>query len=223
MTKKTKIFIAIVLGIAAIIAAWSFLGGSTPDTDIQTVPTGADGTLSTTATPFAGGAVSTSQGSASANEFSGLLSNINAISIDTSIFQNASYRALRDYPVVLGTDIMGRPNPFAPVGSDSGSVTATVGVQTLAAGKIATTSAELGALVTLPDTTSGTIVFQYGTTDAFGSSTTPVDITKTGTTLATVTGLTPGTKYFVQAVVVRGSGTTVGNVMTFTTTAATLR
>jgi len=223
MSKKFKIFVAIVLGIAAIIAAVSFLGGSsTDDADLSQVQSGTGGTLSTTALPPG---VTIPGQDVSTNEFAGLLSSINTISIDTSIFQNPAYRALRDYPVLLGTDIIGRVNPFAPIGSDSGAATptTTVSVQTLAPGKVTTTTAELGALITLPDVISTNVLFQYGPTDTFGNSTTPVTTTKTGTTLASVTGLTPGTKYFVQAVVVRGSSTTIGNVMTFTTQAAVTR
>lgn len=220
MSKKTKIFVAIVLGIAALIAAITFLGGSDSaeftNTGISTSPAGV---LSTSAIPFSPGALPSTVG---VNEFSGLLSSISTISINTAIFQNPSYKALRDYPVVLGTDVVGRPNPFAPIGSDQLTTTALdVAVQTLAAGKITATSAEIGAVVTLPDTMSATVVFQYGTTDTFGSSTTPVTIAQTGTSLATISGLLPATKYFVQAVVVRGSGTTIGNVMTFTTTQQT--
>lgn len=227
MGKKTKIFIGIVLGIATIIAAVSFLGGSSaPEDTFAPIQSGTGGTLSTTAGPvIPGGGMIPSQGTASANEFSGLLSSINTISIDTSIFQNASYRALRDYPVLLGTDVVGRQNPFAPIGSDSSQseATSTVSAQTLSVGKITTSGAEFGALVTLPDISSSTVVFQYGLADTFGSSTPPITATKSGTVLVTVTGLTPATKYFIQAVVVRGSGTTLGNVVTFTTATATTR
>jgi len=227
MSKKVKIFIGIVLGIAALIAGISFLGGSDPvDVGTTPMPNSTGGTLSTTAIPGgAPGAMMPGQTGAAANEFAGLLSNINTITIDTSIFQNPAYKALRDYPVLLGTDVIGRINPFAPIGSDSGATTVTesLSVQTLAAGKVTATSAELGALVTLPDTANSSVVFQYGVSDTFGTSTTPVTITKTGTTLSTITGLTAGTKYFVQAVVVRGSSTTLGGVINFTTTAPVAR
>lgn len=223
MSKKVKIFIGIVLGITVIILAVTYLGG--PEAG-DAVPLGTGGTLSSSATVPGGatGAFTPGQAGVSANEFSGLLSSINTISIDTSIFQNPAYRALRDYPVLLGTDTIGRVNPFAPIGSDSSAIQNEVlATQTLAVGKIATTSAEFGALVTLPDTANSSLVFQYGTTDKFESTTSPVTITKTGTTLSTVTGLTPGTKYFVQAVVVRGSSTTLGGVVNFTTTATATR
>lgn len=242
MSKKVKIFALVVVGLAAVIGAFSLFGGSSVDESSTAaipratgVPSPSSG-IATSATPGAmpggmpagpvaalpGGpmAMPTSgQTSASANEFSGLLSSVNSISIDTSIFQNAAYKTLRDYPVMLGTDIIGRINPFAPVGNDQAGTggSSVVLVQTLAPGKVTTTSAELGADITVPDTVSTTAVFQYGISDTFGNTTSPVILTKSGTTLATITGLAPGTKYFVQAVVVRGSNTTIGNVMTFTT------
>lgn len=213
MSKKIKIFGIVGLIIALIVAGVSFFGGTTepePSTGLTTTAGIAGGP----AVPVTG-----AQNSAAANEFSSLLSSVKSITIDTAVFQNPAYRALRDYPVVLGTDIMGRANPFAPVGSDGSNAAQNSGtqVQTLTPGKVATTSAELGALVTLPDTISSTVVFQYGLSDSFGSTTNPITVTKSGTTLSTITGLTPGTEYFVQAAVVRGSGTIVGNIMTFTT------
>ncbi|HEY0980279.1 MAG TPA: hypothetical protein VGE18_02630 [Candidatus Paceibacterota bacterium] len=244
MSKKVKIFALVVVGLAAVIGAFSLFGGSGVEEDPVTTIPRATGTpspssgISTSATPggmpggMPGGPVAAIPGgpmtmptpgqtSMAANEFSGLLSSVNSISIDTSIFQNAAYKTLRDYPVMLGTDIIGRINPFAPVGNDAagtGEGTSTVVlVQTLAPGKITTTSAEVGADITVPDTVSTTVVFQYGISDTFGNTTSPVTLTKSGTTLATIIGLAPGTKYFVQAVVVRGSSTTIGNVMTFTT------
>ena len=246
MSKKVKIFALVVVGLAAVIGGFSLFGGGSveegPSAGIPRatgMPAPSSG-IATSATPGAmpgsmpGGPVAglpggpvgmpnAGQTSVAANEFSGLLSSINSISIDTSIFQNTAYKTLRDYPVMLGTDIIGRINPFAPIGNDQvGSVAAgnAVVVQTLAPGKITTTGAELGATVTLPDTVPASVVFQYGISDTFGSTTSPLTLAKSGTPLVSVSGLAPGTKYFVQAVVVRGSSTTIGNVMTFTTAGA---
>ncbi len=152
------------------------------------------------------------------NEFSSLLSSINSINIDTSLFTNPAYRALRNYPVMLGTDVIGRSNPFAPVGSDSsGGPQAVLEVQTIAPGKVTSTTAEFGALVTLPDSAPVSVVFQYGLNDLFGSATTAVNVTKSGPVLVTVRGLKPGVIYMVQAVAVRGSTTTNANTVSFTT------
>jgi hypothetical protein len=211
ISKKTKIFAGVVLGIAALIAAFSFLGGS----GVSNEPVGADG-LSTTgvaALPTGGAG-----DAGSIDQFADLLSTIQSISIDTTIFQDPAYLSLKDHPITLGTDIIGRTNPFVAVGADSGaSSTATVAVQTLSAAKITKTTAEFGALVTLSDTAPVVVIFEYGTTDAFGSATSPLTATHSGTTLSTASGLTPGTLYYVRATVVKGSVTATGNTMTFTT------
>ena len=66
------------------------------------------------------------------------ISSIKNITIDTSVFQNRAYIALRDYPVTLGSETVGRVNPFAPIGVDSASpVAQDTLVQTLQAGKSA--------------------------------------------------------------------------------------
>jgi hypothetical protein len=214
ISKKTKIFAIVVLCIALLIGGFSLLDGSTP----SAAPVGADGldTTGVAALPTGG---SGSVNDQSIDQFADLLSTIQSISIDTTIFQDPAYLSLRDHPIVLGSDVIGRVNPFVPVGTDSGAgtTTATVSVQTLAAGKITKNTAEFGALVTLGDTSPVTVIFEYGTSDAFGSATSPLTASHSGTTLSTATDLSPGTLYYVRAMVVKGSITTPGNTMTFTT------
>jgi hypothetical protein len=216
MSKGVKIFVIVIGIIALLIVGYSVFGGSTPAAS----DTGLTSSSGTPALPGGGGAI-TPAGDAS---FSTLLSSINGITLDTSIFQNAGYRALRDYPVTLGTAIIGRQNPFAPIGIDGSGggaqAPAAMQLQTLAPGKILSTSAEFGALVTSASTDPVTVVFQYGTTDTFGSATPPTKVTKNGTALFTATGLTPSTTYYVEAVAVQGSVTATGTIMSFTTTAA---
>ncbi len=241
MSKKVKIFALVIVGLSLVIAGVSFLGGSgVPE------QTGSLSSSRNTAAPLPGGgalpgatapAAGALPGGAPAttipgatptmlpggdngtvNEFSSLLSSINSINIDTSLFTNPAYRALRNYPVMLGTDVIGRSNPFAPVGSDSsGGPQAVLEIQTIAPGKVTSTSAEFGALVTLPDSAPVSVVFQYGLNDLFGSATTAVNVTKSGPVLVTVRGLKPGVIYMVQAVAVRGSTTTNANTVSFTT------
>lgn len=226
MSKKVKIFALVVIGLALIIGGFTFFGGGGP-APVTPYTQSANSPLSNQILPgslpvgpgigFSGGA-----NASAANDFSGLLSSINSITVDTSLFTNPAYQALRDYPVILGTDVVGRVNPFAPVGTDSATDTiiTKLTTETLAPGKVTSTSAELGALMTLPDNTATGVVFQYGTTDTFGSATTPITTTKSGTILTTITGLQPNTTYKVQAVAVRGATTTNGNTVSFTTTSA---
>lgn len=210
MSKKVKIFAIVVIGLALVIFIGSKLSGRKP----AKVPIPNSPLSSTTGVIPLPGAPLPQNG----DEFSTLLSNIKRISIDTSLFDNAAYKLLRDFPVSLGSDIVGRTNPFAPIGSDSTVGTTTPIVQTIAPGKVTSTTAELGAQVTLPDTVATSIVFEYGKTDTFGNATTPVIVNKSTTTLVTINNLSPETLYFVRAVAVRGSTTTIGDTTSFTTT-----
>lgn len=210
-----KIAIVVVILAGGYFIYTNFLSGDSSSSLPTGVSTG--GTLSSSAIP--GGS---SVPVAGADEFSTLLARINTINIDTSIFQDPGYKALRDYPVMLGTDVVGRINPFAPIGTD-GSLPVqlqAITAQTMTPGKITATSVEFGASVTIP--TGGapaSVIFQYDTTDKFGLTTSPVSVTKSDTVLMPVQGLFPGTRYYVRVVAVQGSSTVTGNVMTFTTPA----
>ncbi len=228
MSKKVKIFGIVIAIIIVLLIIFTYVGNNNATTPATTPSSPAMATASDTTTglsssagtqavvPGGGGAVTSAM---SNDTFTALLSSINSISLDTSIFSNPAYKALRDYPIMLGTAIIGRQNPFAPIGTDTGSSQAatSVSVQTLTPSKVLSTSAELGALATTQSTAPTTVVFQYGTSDALGSATSPVNVTKSGTALFTVTGLTAGTSYYVQAVAVQGSTTATGTLMTFTT------
>lgn len=214
MSKKVKIFVVIVLIAAVGIGASIFFGKTT-----ETVPISPDSALSSSASKAAG--IDFVSGPEQMNEFASILSTIKSITIDTSIFENAAYKTLRDYPITLGTDIKGRPNPFAPVGYDvgtiSGSITAQkVQFETLQP-KVTSTTAEFGAQALLSSTTGATVVFEYGTNDLLGSGTAPIPLSQNGTALLRVNGLLPATTYFVRAVLIQGAETTAGDTMTFTT------
>lgn len=210
---KTIFFVVIIVGVITLII---ILAGK--NSDQPTKPS-----LTTSADiPLPGNSVRTTTGT---DEFSSLLSSINTITIDTSFFKNPAYTLLRDYPVTLGSDVVGRVNPFAPVGSDpAGSTAATpVTIQTLQPGKVTSTSAEFGAQVATGDSTPTAVVFEYGTTDTFGLVTPPISLSKNGTVLSTVTRLTPETTYFVRAIAVRGGETTTAQTMSFITSKAAKR
>ncbi len=87
---------------------------------------------------------------------------------------------------------------------------------------IATESATIGAAIN-PQGQPTTVVFDYGPTTAYGS-TTPAQDVGTGTTAvtlkATITGLKPGTTYHFRARATNGTGTTNGSDRSFKTTAA---
>lgn len=220
MNKKLKTILILVVVVVVIgVAASYFLQNKSA----PSAPVTSDNPLS--ASSRAAGVVSSTAPLAPATEFSALLSTIKSISIDTSLFTNASYLSLRDFPITLGTEIIGRPNPFAPIGYDAASSTTTtdtpIQFETIQPGKVTSTTAEFGGQGLLSNTAQSSVVFEYGTSDLFGSATPPVSLGKNGTALFTASGLTPATMYYVRAVLVQGSNTTVGNTMTFTTTAKT--
>ncbi|MCC7436785.1 hypothetical protein IT402_02850 [Candidatus Nomurabacteria bacterium] len=211
MSRKTKIFALIVLGLAAVIFAISSFSGKEEDTSVN--PNNL--LISNTGViPLPGNDNPIIN---SNDEFSKVLSTIKNIVIDTSVLQNPAYILLRDFPVSLGTDSVGRSNPFAPIGVDSPVSTQETLVQTLQAGKITKTTAEAGAQVSLSSSAPVSVVFEYGTTDTFGSVTPATIVTKNTTVLSTLTGLIPETLYYVRAVAIVGSSTTVANTTSFVT------
>jgi hypothetical protein len=214
MSKKIKIFVIVVLILAGIIFAVSFFSGEKIPANNNN-----DSPISSTTgiVPLPG--IDNSKTKISSDEFSSLLSSIKSITIDTKLFENPAYKMLRDFPVTLGSDVIGRSNPFIPIGNDTrDSSTQDVFVDTLQSGKVTSTTAEFGAQLTLLDTVPTNIVFEYGTSDEFGNATAPITISKNGTVLVTVTKLLPDTTYYVRAVAARGADLITGNMTTFITT-----
>ena len=79
--------------------------------------------------PFAfdTGAVSPGEGAVLGQEFLTLLLNVKNIRLDDSIFTDPAFATLRDSSIVLIQDgNEGRPNPFAPIGSDNFGTSAVV-------------------------------------------------------------------------------------------------
>lgn len=217
MSKKIKVFAIVVLIIACIIGVASYMSKSRSSSSTSTSP------LSSSAESKAAG-VPLPTTTAATSEFAGVLSSIKSIVLDTSIFDNPAYRALRDYPITLGSDYRGRPNPFAPVGVDVGAISGVVAstevqFETLQPAKVTATTAEFGAQGILSTTDSANVVFEYGTNDLLGSATSPIPLGKNGTALLRITGLTKSTTYYVRAVLTQGSIQKTGNIMTFTTSA----
>lgn len=218
MSKRTKNILLLVIIVLAIILAVIIAKGQGSTPTVQTTNSGLSS--STGDIPLPGAPVTSQSGN---DEFSTLLSSINRITINTALFQNPAYILLRDHPVVLGTDLVGRVNPFAPIGSD-GPIgvpdNALISVQTLQPAKITSVSAELGAQVSNQGATPVSIIFEYGTSDLLGSATAPLVVPKSGSVLTTISRLIPDTTYYVRAVAVRGTETTTAQTMTFITSKA---
>ncbi|HUH80502.1 MAG TPA: fibronectin type III domain-containing protein [Solirubrobacteraceae bacterium] len=90
------------------------------------------------------------------------------------------------------------------------------------ASRTSTNSVTLSATVT-PNAPDATVQFQYGTTTAYGSSTTPQSASGLSPVplLAQVSSLSPGTTYHFRVIATNPDGTSFGADETFTTTVAT--
>ena len=165
------------------------------------------------------------------DDFSAALASIRSVSIDTSIFSNPAYKTLQDNPISLGTEVIGRNNPFAPVGTDvdvqvfpvalpTTEIVSTNGasISTGTPTSIKTTSAIFQAQASLDPGSTATIVFAYGTTDALGSVSTPIKIKVSGPVTFAAKKLIAETQYYIQATMTLSDGTTItGDIISFNT------
>ena len=215
MSKKIIIFA--IVGIVIAGAVW-YMGRSDSTTTETTSSTG----LSSSGAGVIGGPVAPVDPLANGSDFAQLLSTIDSISLDTGIFRDPSYLALRDNKVILIPEPIGRPNPFAPIGSDEGSSETTPLVETFPPGKVTATTAEFSASVTLRDNVPVKVLFEYGTSDIYGNRTSPITLTKSDAPVVQVKDLMPGTTYLVRVVAEYGSTPIQGSSVLFTTSAAPL-
>ena len=111
MTPKLKNAL-LFLGIAVVLIlvyVFLFRGDNKDEADL----------VSSSATPVPTSANPSEANSALARDFLSLLLNIKSIKLDDSIFSDPAFLTLRDSSIVLVPDgNEGRPNPFAPIGSD---------------------------------------------------------------------------------------------------------
>ncbi len=132
------------------------------------------------------------------NDFLTLLLSIQSIKLDDSILSSKSFSVLQDFNRPIPEDTNpGRVNPFAPIGADSQN-TSVIQVSTSGPSSITATSTALnGTLMTGGQ--SVTRWFEYGTTTALGTMTTPKVQQNPGAFTETISGLQPNTQYYVKA------------------------
>lgn len=102
--KKILIFALVIGGLA--ILAITFFGGSNADPNLNSTLT------TTTQTPTSG----------QSQKFLQSLSQIKSMNLDTTLLNDPAYLNLKDFtrPIVLEDQrLVGRPNPFAPIGVDT--------------------------------------------------------------------------------------------------------
>lgn len=125
MGKKLKNIIMFVIILAVIaVLYFVFFGGKEPVTQERGRGSGLE---SSTGTPVTGiiqdRPVSSIEASKIGQEFVNQLLNLQAIKLNDEIFSSLAFQSLEDFTIVLvqpGNE--GRPNPFAPFGSDSADV-----------------------------------------------------------------------------------------------------
>ncbi len=156
-----------------------------------------------------------SPGSVSEDDFVSILLSVKSISVDDSIFKDRGFALLQDFNRPLPPDTNpGRVNPFAPIGSDG--VASAAGVTTSNPSSITSTGATFNGTLMASDP-SATRWFEYGTTSAFGSITTPVPQANPGAFADVVTKLLPNTTYYVRADALVGGATILGNTLVWKT------
>lgn len=111
-SKIKNILIFIVIGAIVIAAYYYFFAGNADEPS-----------LVATTDPLTGAPVSTDSsgdGAKLGQDFLVLLLNVRNIKLDDSIFASPAFATLRDSTIVLVQDMPeGRPNPFAPIGSEN--------------------------------------------------------------------------------------------------------
>jgi hypothetical protein len=194
------------------------------------------------------GAITSSSSSSSATvntnstygaEFLQQLLSLKVITLDDAILSSDPFNRLFDFTRVLTPDKNpGRPNPFAPIGTEGAVVLATPApsaapaptpattnntpapepvVITIAATSVQSISASLNGM--LPQSASGTSRwFEYGTAPQnLTIATAPTSQNTSGVFASQISGLRSVTTYYYRAVARVGSKTVRGEVMSFKT------
>ncbi len=146
------------------------------------------------------------------------LVSLKRINIDTSLFTNNFFNALKNNAVKIEPVLPGRVNPFSPIESNGiKNNTTPSSVITDEPAQITDKTAVLNGTV---NTTVGVtdIYFQYGTTDQNLSNTTSlVKQSMVGTFIKNISGLISKTTYFYKACAKINNLTVCGEVVPFTT------
>ena len=210
---KTIIILAVVTALG-VFGYMYFFKGSTPVTS--------DAGLATTAgvsTDPATAALADADVSTTSNQFLTLLLDVQSIKLDNSLFANPSFTTLQDLSRPIAPDTNpGRANPFAPLGAD-GTAAVSTQVTTSNPSSIASTTSTLNGVLSIGDSTV-TRWFEYGTTPALGTMTTPRTQANPGAFAEQLTGLTPATTYYVKAAASIGGQTVYGAQVSWKTAVA---
>lgn len=160
-----------------------------------------------------------------------LIQSISTVTLNGGIFTRSDFKYLRDLSLPSNIQASqytgGRVNPFLPYDPISnGKLTQTqtsspspsVSVKTSQVQNIKATDATLGA--TISPASARQIYFEYGkSTASFDKKTSMIVTKEDGTATLQLTGLTPGTTYFVRAVINEVTNPIQGDIISFKTLA----
>lgn len=162
MARFKKIIILAVI-IVVVVIGWTALGGKK---DTSTSLLSESGTQSVL--PGASGEPNNDE---VGKEFLTLLLNLRTIKLDTTVFDRRSFKELRDFTKVLPpqTDV-GRPNPFAPIGTDEVPVTTTAPVVsgTTQTGSAILSGGPASPVVITPAPSSATVIVETREASSLG-------------------------------------------------------
>lgn len=145
------------------------------------------------------------------------LVSLKKITIDTTIFNNSSFAALKNNTVKIESVVPGRINPFSPIeNSGSGGSYSSPRVATNQPTQITDISVSLNGTINISNGVTDTY-FEYGTTDGLGITTSSVKPSLVGNFIKNVSGLNPKTTYFSKACAKINGATLCGEVVSFTT------
>lgn len=239
MSKIRNIIIFVLILGGVIYAFNSFSKEDTASTDqLLSVEGGDEGVLAGESIP--GGAENVGQG------FLDTLLSLRTIKLDRSVLDRDSFKALRDFTKeLIPQNNQGRPNPFAPIGTDveiapsaaptpetgaslqaqaiastsgnSGATSSSVVIETADASAVARTTATLNGKIFSPSSTT-VRSFEWGTNpDALANTTPQVKQATQGAFTTAISGLAPNTTYYFKAVALTGALVAEGDIYMFTT------
>lgn len=218
-----KIILFVVIFILAVVGYVVFFGGDTSSDALLTTNDQALGSTESVSQTGVG------------REFLTSLLNIKNIKLNDSIFSNPSFSNLQDFTITLVEQPSGRPNPFAPVGSDqTTSSTPTTPTPTTPEETTNPPEEQIQAQLYTREATSitktaavlnGEIIgtgssarwFEWGKTQSLGTTTTSVAQTNAGVFSQPISSLAPNTTYYFRAVSQIKGIRNAGAISTFTT------
>lgn len=148
--------------------------------------------------------------------FLNTLVSLKKIKIETTLFSNKSFNSLKNNTVTIESVIAGRPNPFAPINSNTGNDLSVPSVVTNQPTQITDKTATLNGTVNITSGVGDTY-FEYGNTEILGTATTVIKPSLVGSFVKNISGLNSKTTYFFKACAKVNNIKLCGEAVSFTT------